>query len=208
MRATLVPILRRCILLQIGRTVRDRCGFSILELLVCISIICVLAALLFTVFGKSKAKSLESVSASNLKQYHLALSLYASDYGAMPIGRPYDPEITRYLGGKWIEPPLATPLRLRKRKNDTTYRIHAFRDSPGFPKLLQECFDSRGGQIPIVSDGNWTSPQQIAFTHGGFYLYVRMDGSIGREPFNIHDRLERHPEQFPCPGTTNWANFR
>lgn len=187
---------------------RSRRGFSLIEVLVVIAIIVVLASLMFSVFGQAKGKSLETVSKSNLRQYHIALHLYANDHGAMPVGRPYHPELTRYLGGKWIEPPLAKPLDQRWTKGDTTYFVHAFRDSPGFPPILQECFDARASQIAIVSDDNWAQPEQVALTKGGFYLYVRMDGSIGKEPADFYDRYSRSPQSFPCPGSPNWANYR
>lgn len=183
-------------------------AFSLVEVIVVIAIILILASLAFTVFGRSKSRSLETVSASNLKQYHHALHLYAADHGAMPVGRPHHPELIRYLGGKWIDPPLALPSEQRAHKWDGTYRVTAFRDSPGFPKLLQDCFDKRQGSIAIVTDPNWATPEQVALTKGGFYLYVRMDGSIGKETGDFNDRYARYPEQFPCPGAPQWANYR
>lgn len=183
-------------------------GFSLLEVLVVIAIIMVAAALMFTAFGQAKGKSLETVSKSNLRQYHVALHLYANDHGAMPIGRPYHPELTRYLGGKWIEPPLAKPMEQRSFRFDTTYSVHAYRDSYGFPQILRDCFDKRAGQISIVHDPNWATAEQIALTKGGFYLYIRMDGSIGKEPADIVFRITQFPDQYPCPGSPHWANFR
>ncbi len=174
-----------------------------------IAIILVVASLMFTAFGQAKGKSLETVSKSNLRQYYAALQLYANDHGAMPMGFPYDPELTRYLGGKWIEPPLAKPIAERSYRIEGTYVIHAFRDHPMYPQMLRDCFDARAGQMAIVHDAHWATPEQAAFNKGGFYLYVRMDGSIGKESSDIIYDIARFPHKYPCPGGFwLWANFR
>ena len=54
-------------------------GFTLIELLVVISIIALLAALLFPVYAQARAKARQAVCTSNLRQIGLALSLYADD---------------------------------------------------------------------------------------------------------------------------------
>ena len=187
---------------------RRSSGITIVEVLVSIGIIIVLASLILSVYSGAKGKSLETVSASNLRQYHVALHLYQQDHGDFPIGKPYHEELTRYLGGTWLEPPLAKPLSQRRHKFETTYMIHAFRDSRGFSEVVKKCFDERGGDIAIVSDFNWATPEQVALTKGGFILYIRMNGSIGKEAGDFLDRYTRNPSAFPCPGSTSWSNYK
>ncbi|MDI9637452.1 hypothetical protein QM565_17080 [Geitlerinema splendidum] len=136
------------------------------------------------------------------------MHLYQQDHGDFPIGKPYHEELTRYLGGQWIEPPLSIPISKRSFKIQSTYNIHAYRNSPHFRQIERECFDIRGGDMPIVSDFNWATPEQIALTKGGFYLYIRLNGSIGKESGDIPDRLNNRPSDFPCPGSPIWANFK
>lgn len=61
-------------------------GFTLIELLVVIAIIAVLAAMLFPVFARARAKARQAQCLSNAKQLALALSMYAGDYdGMMPF---------------------------------------------------------------------------------------------------------------------------
>ena len=60
-------------------------GFTLIELLVVITIILILAAILFPVFAAAKFKGYEVACVSNMKQLGLAFMMYAGDYdGAFP----------------------------------------------------------------------------------------------------------------------------
>jgi prepilin-type N-terminal cleavage/methylation domain-containing protein/prepilin-type processing-associated H-X9-DG protein len=56
-----------------------RKGFTLIELLVVIAIIAILAAILFPVFARAKAKANQNNCLSNVKEIQLALIMYASD---------------------------------------------------------------------------------------------------------------------------------
>ncbi len=57
-----------------------RRGFTLIELLVVIAIIAILAAILFPVFAKARAKARQASGASNQKQIALAFLQYIQDY--------------------------------------------------------------------------------------------------------------------------------
>lgn len=66
---------------------RERRGFTLIELLVVIAVIAILAALLFPVFARARAKAQQAACISNLHQLGLAIIMYASDYdGVFPCG--------------------------------------------------------------------------------------------------------------------------
>jgi len=62
---------------------RRKHGFTLIELLVVIAIIAILAAILFPVFARAKAKARQTQCLSNIKQLGLAFQMYASDYNDM-----------------------------------------------------------------------------------------------------------------------------
>jgi prepilin-type N-terminal cleavage/methylation domain-containing protein/prepilin-type processing-associated H-X9-DG protein len=59
---------------------RRRSGFTLIELLVVIAIIAILAAILFPVFAKARAKARQASGASNQKQISLGFLQYIQDY--------------------------------------------------------------------------------------------------------------------------------
>ena len=62
-----------------------RKGFTLIELLVVISIIAILAAILFPVFAKAKRAASQVVCLSNMKQLTLAVKMYMGDHdGGLP----------------------------------------------------------------------------------------------------------------------------
>jgi type II secretory pathway pseudopilin PulG len=74
---------------------RSRSAFTLIELLVIISIIALLAAILFPVFGRARENARRSSCQSNMKQIGLGLAQYVQDYDALYLYiPPGDPAVT------------------------------------------------------------------------------------------------------------------
>lgn len=73
------------------QTSRD--GFTLIELLVVIAIVAILAAILWPVFARAKAKAQQTVCLSNARQLGLAVAIYAQDYdGCLPPAIAGEPD--------------------------------------------------------------------------------------------------------------------
>lgn len=76
----------------------NRRGFTLIELLVVITIIAILAAILFPVFARAKAAAKQTACISNLKQIGTAMTLYMGDHDdifpyAVDASDKFDPNI-------------------------------------------------------------------------------------------------------------------
>jgi prepilin-type N-terminal cleavage/methylation domain-containing protein/prepilin-type processing-associated H-X9-DG protein len=67
-----------------------RRGFTLIELLVVIAIIAILAAILFPVFARARAKAQQNNCLSNVKQLQLGLLMYANDYDGCVNGYTWE----------------------------------------------------------------------------------------------------------------------
>ncbi|MFQ6132525.1 MAG: type II secretion system protein [Armatimonadota bacterium] len=73
-----------------------RKGFTLIELLVVIAIIAILAAILFPVFARARAKARQTSCLSNEKQLALAQLMYAQDYdGNFAVGGRFNWEVNK-----------------------------------------------------------------------------------------------------------------
>jgi prepilin-type N-terminal cleavage/methylation domain-containing protein len=59
---------------------RSSNGFTIIEILTCLSIVALLASILYPLLPRAKARGKQSVCESNLHQIGLAFGIYAADY--------------------------------------------------------------------------------------------------------------------------------
>lgn len=92
----------------------NRRGFTLIELLVVISIIAILAAILFPVFARARENARRASCQSNLKQLGLAIMQYTQDYDGMyPVSSHSNP-VTPPTGwwdaaGTWFWPQTTYP---------------------------------------------------------------------------------------------------
>jgi len=88
-------------------------GFTLIELLVVIAIIAILAAILFPVFARAKAKAQQTSCLSNVKQLTLGMLMYASDWNDTAPDQGNCGGITcQGCGDRWFTNQLSWPWGL------------------------------------------------------------------------------------------------
>ncbi len=85
---------------------KRRCGFTLVELLVVLGIITLLAAILLPIFLAARERGRATACASNLRQLHLAFSMYAADNGGYlpPYITEPNRQVTRPDGTTFLVP--------------------------------------------------------------------------------------------------------
>lgn len=93
-----------------------RQGFTLIELLIVVTILGIIAALLFPVFARVREKARAATCVSHLRQLGVAFQTYISDYdGQYPGAAPFNPDAfgfgwTRF--GQWVFVPDYPPNNL------------------------------------------------------------------------------------------------
>jgi prepilin-type N-terminal cleavage/methylation domain-containing protein/prepilin-type processing-associated H-X9-DG protein len=87
---------------------RTKRGFTLIELLVVIAIIAILAAILFPVFAQAREAARKTSCLSNLKQFNIAVQMYAQDYDELLPGLFQTGSNSPYYG-VWPWPVLVEP---------------------------------------------------------------------------------------------------
>lgn len=185
-------------------------GFTIVETLVVIAIICVLAAIAFSISGPARERSRQSVCTSQLRQLFVAVSLYSIDVGAgeevsglgdfsCVVARGGLPQLLPYLREPAIRhcPDLPTVI---SQKLATSYHWMPVphdlfpNPTPGETSMLREQeknIDRMGTSFPMwscrIHDEMYYSPQERHINDvlaRPFVIEVSVSGSLyaGRSP--------------------------
>lgn len=173
-----------------------RRGFSIVELLVVIAILLVLAALLFPVFARSKARAKLTTCQARLKQFGLALNLYRTDHDDQGFAwartdktgnrYPYnwfEPMASYFKSGDilWCPDPPIDPVVAYNFYHYRTWRERF----PAAPDNLSvnHAFDWEPSNVLAYcanhTDGFDTRPGFAPNLRSGTYLFAREDLSLG-----------------------------
>ncbi len=145
------------------RSTSIRAGFTLIELLVVVTVIAILAAVLFPVFAQGREKARQTTCLSNLRQLGTALELYKADYdGKYPIVRAPSsqdaPEAAEEFYTNW------TVLVMQ-------YINHGFREADWEQNRGQEFT----GVFHCPSDPHYAGP---SYAMNGWFLFGMNEASL------------------------------
>jgi len=161
-------------------------GFTLIEIIVVLTIILILAAVLMPVFQKAKGAAGDTVCISNLRQLHVAYSLYAADNNdTWAFVQPSSPEILSYAGNQIFKCPVRNKVSPEIADGYDHY-LNLGKVLPGpHPELniaRAECEMLRGADMPVLFDLNHSSVKARIVLNSAWVFFARKDGSVHRKP--------------------------
>ena len=172
-----------------------RNGFSLIELLVVIAIIAILAAILFPVFARARAKARQASCLSNVKQLMLSVHMYAQDYdGGFPARQ----------GPPWTWP---MDILVPYVKNSEIFTCPEKKGGWGSAKGARYgvCWDLWGTGY-LGNEGSFTKPAETAYLLEG-YDCVYVHHWMQMYPYwrNCDDNAQGSPDELPHNGGSNFG---
>lgn len=176
---------------RVGGSAGARGAFTLIELLVCIGIVAVLAGVSLGVFEQGRQRAAQIACVSNLRQWGLALNLYANDHDNYFAQR-----------GQGIQPLDQVHLQ------GTTFWFNALPPYAGQPGLLDAI---NGGRAPRPGDRSiFVCPSAVASARGPYFLPYGMNMYLSPTIRPLpHSRLQiGNPAQvaFLADGGVAWSS--
>ena len=163
---------------------KKRVAFTLVELLVVITVLSLIASLLLPSLGRAKETARRNLCSSNVRQVNLALRLYADDFiDSLPVlpepnlypngvGAYYKQLVKGYLGlsgeaasNEWVFVcPSDTTFRTQLQHAFTSYTFNGYETGPGvIRRITGQRFSaiknpSKGvlvGEVPAFVGGSW-----------------------------------------------------
>jgi len=152
---------------------RRTAGFTLIEVLVVIAIISILAGILFTVAGSSKASSYAARETSQIHQIYVAVNLYEVDFDQK------SPDSLVKLCPTYLSPPsLSCPTDTRKaiHPKDWPANPWVWVQVPGLPGDLTEDMELRSS---FMNSYLYLKPFKGRFPAGRTFEEYRNDPEVG-----------------------------
>lgn len=169
-----------------------RNGFSLIELLITLALLCIMSVMLYGFGSASRQRSQQKLCADNLEKIFVAMQIYGNDFkGALPLNTnavtsedvlgelvpKYTADTTIFIcpGGRDAQIPSGEPLN--KQKISYAYFMGRRLDVPTDPLMSDRQVNTepkRAGEMVFSSDGR--PPGNNHHKYGGNFLMC--DGSV------------------------------
>ena len=164
-------------------------AFTLIELLMVISIIAILAAILFPVFAQAKSAAKNTQDLSNIRQTGISLQLYLADNEDtfVQVGSWNDPTITPFTNPNGPMP--GTPWNGWGMKLNTYMKSQPVFHSPFMPDKANwwtgPCATSNGMTITSTYGYNWYLGSDSSYSeYPGEFYHQTPDGTRFDSPLN------------------------
>jgi prepilin-type N-terminal cleavage/methylation domain-containing protein/prepilin-type processing-associated H-X9-DG protein len=145
------------------KTVRP-CGFTLIELLVVISIIALLAAILFPVFSRARESGRRAACQSNLKQIGLGVTQYMQDYDERLPLESYASDTSGQTVNDYAEPGASPNYIAEIQPYVKSWEL--FR-CPSVPKAAYTVASGYSGYNPVGNNDTNYMPNGVLFSLSG-----------------------------------------
>jgi prepilin-type N-terminal cleavage/methylation domain-containing protein len=184
-----------------------RNGFSLIELLIVLALMCIMSVMLYGFGSKSHQRSQQKLCADNLQKIYIAMQIYANDFkGALPqntnaatseavmdeLVPKYTSDTSIFIcpGGRDPQIPSGEPLA--KHKISYAYFMGRRLDGPTTPLMSDRQINAepkRAGEMVFSPDGK--PPGNNHHKYGGNFLMS--DGSVQFSPAQLEFSLAGEP---------------
>lgn len=155
-------------------------AFTLIEILIVISILTILIAIVFPIFKSIKVNSYETKSLSNLRQIGLAWKMYSEDYDDMMMRFFYEDEFVYWFGDK-NKSILSPYVNIRQLKDPgmSFYKINYsdFWPGYGYNGVYLSCCDNDYNIIDVNYNQINNHSNTIVFsTNAGIFKVNKIEG--------------------------------
>lgn len=182
-------------------------GFTLIEMLITIALMCIMAAMLYGFGSRSHQRSQMKLCADNLQKIYIAMQIYANDFkGELPrntnavtsedvldeLVPKYTADTTIFICPGCRDPEIPSGDPLRKHKISYAYFMGRRLDVPQNPLMSDRQINTeakRAGEMVFSDDGK--PPGNNHHKYGGNFLMC--DGSVTFSPPQLTFSLAQVP---------------